>query len=208
MRKMLWFFAASLSILPLSGCRPGNPTATPPPFSSLTSLPAVPATDKTAGGREVAEDQPPYIEPPSATLKIAGQEQISGIGTYCWTKATGVKTAISLCGDTAGIITSPQPLSVRSPFTAHFHLPVREYPAELALTVIQVVPDESRLVREGQWREWITTAGEQYTLPLKRQPAIRLSLEPGLYVLHLFAQWQNQGDVSYGFLVNVSGDGR
>ena len=34
-------------------------------------------------------------------------------------------------------------------------------------------------------------------------PEADLDLEPGLYVLNLFVSWQNFGDASYGFLVQV-----
>ena len=38
---------------------------------------------------------------------------------------------------------------------------------------------------------------------LERETIVGLSLEPGLYVLSLFARWQGRGSAGYGFLVEV-----
>lgn len=38
---------------------------------------------------------------------------------------------------------------------------------------------------------------------IERESDINLSLEPGLYVLSVFLEWKEQGDVLYGFLVQV-----
>jgi len=32
---------------------------------------------------------------------------------------------------------------------------------------------------------------------------INLSLDPGLYILNIFVNWEEKGDVLYGFLVQV-----
>src|SRR5574341_587617 len=73
------------------------------------------------------------IEPPPAILKIDGKEQISGIGSYCWSG-----TWKALCADMIGIPTAQEPLVTSSPFTAHLRLPLQELPYELQFNVVQV----------------------------------------------------------------------
>ncbi len=142
-------------------------------------------------------------EPPLAILRIAEEEQLGGIGSYCWTEPTDAETAVSLCADTVGIPTTPQPLSVRAPFTASFSLPLSTPPDELALTLIPVTAQDRQPSRARGWAWWEYQSGQRYSLPLASQPTIELSPEPGLYVLNLFARWGEKGDVSYGFLVRV-----
>jgi putative hemolysin len=144
------------------------------------------------------------VEPPPAWLAIAGQEQISGIGTYCWTQApVEGETSVGICADMVGIPTSEEPLTASSPFTATFRLAPEERPDELLLEVISVTAaDELERWPPGS-RGWTFKPGERYSLSLERTPSIELSLEPGLYVLNLFGRWQAWGDASYGFLVEV-----
>lgn len=73
------------------------------------------------------------IEPPPATIRIDGKEQISGIGSFCWRG-----TLNALCDDTLGIPTAKEPLIAGSPLTAHLSLPLREHPYELRLKIVQV----------------------------------------------------------------------
>jgi hypothetical protein len=40
-------------------------------------------------------------------------------------------------------------------------------------------------------------------VPLEYNPSVPLDLPDGVYILALFAQWQDKGDVMYGFLVQV-----
>ncbi len=65
-------------------------------------------------------------EPPNAILSINGTEQISGIGSYCWSES-----GPGVCADMIGIITPRDPLAASSHFTAHLSLPLREPPQEL-----------------------------------------------------------------------------
>ncbi len=140
----------------------------------------------------------PEVKPPPALLTIAGQEQFSGIGTYCW---TGPDAAV--CADMVGIPTAEGPLAAVSPFVAAFQLEPEEAPRELLLTVIPVTAeDEMERWADGS-RSWPYQDGERHSLPLERQPSVELALEPGLYVLHLQGWWDAWGDASYGFLVEV-----
>ena len=142
------------------------------------------------------------VKPPPAVLTIAGREQYSGIGTYCWT-GSAENAAVSICADMIGIPTAEGPLAAVSPFVAAFQLEPQEAPRELLLTVIPVTEeDEMERWADGS-RSWPYRPGEIYTLPLERRPSIELSLEPGLYVLNLQGRWDAWGDASYGFLVEV-----
>ena len=48
-----------------------------------------------------------------------------------------------------------------------------------------------------------SASASQLELPLEPPHELALSLAPGLYALSIFAQWQDFGDVNYGFLVEV-----
>ncbi len=65
------------------------------------------------------------VQPPLAVLKIGGNEQTSGIGSYCWEE-----TGKGVCADMIGIITPKEPLPASSHFTAHLCLSFQEIPKE------------------------------------------------------------------------------
>jgi len=160
------------------------------------------AVDNEPWGEPDASGGSSEVKPPPAVLTIAGREQYSGIGTYCWT-GSGDNAGVAICADMVGIPTAEGPLVAVSPFVAAFQLEPEEAPRELVLTVIPVTAeDEMERWADGS-RSWPYQPGEQYTLPLERQPSIELSLEPGLYVLNLQGWWDAWGDASYGFLVEV-----
>jgi hypothetical protein len=142
------------------------------------------------------------IEPPPATLKIEGTEQISGIGSYCW-KGTWK----ALCVDYAGIPTVQEPMLASSSFTAHIHLPLQERPYDLRLNVVQVKEQDEFNFSAYDWRLWNTKEGKHFNLTLENEQDIELSIEPGLYVLNIEAWWKEKGSASYGFLVEVRADG-
>jgi Tol biopolymer transport system component len=175
----------------------------PSPTVTSAPLPTAPLDDKTASAPE-PEGESPHVEPPPAILEIAGQEQVSGIGTYCWTQPTGEETAVSICADMAGIPTAEESLVVGSPFTATFRLAPTDAPYELFLEVTPVTAKDEFEEWPAGWRGWPFLPGERYRLPLERAPSLELSLEPGLYVLNLAGWWQAWGDASYGFLVEVT----
>ncbi len=122
------------------------------------------------------------IEPPPAILKIDGKEQISGIGSYCWTD-----TWNALCADMVGIPTAQEPLIAGSPFTALLRLPLKEPPYELRFDVIRVDPENQINLSAHGWRWWDIwhLQRKNFTLTLEPEQDIELSLEPGLYVLIL-----------------------
>jgi hypothetical protein len=78
-------------------------------------------------------------DPPPAILKINGNEQTSGIGSYCWKVEN---ETYSICADTIGIITPAEPLLTLSPFTAHLTLPLQESPEELGFSATRVTDED------------------------------------------------------------------
>jgi inhibitor of cysteine peptidase len=161
------------------------------------------AVDNALPTEPAPSGESPQVEPPPVILTIAGQEQVSGIGSYCWTEPPGEGTTVSLCADMAGIPTAEEPLVAGSPFTATFQLAPEETPDELVLEVMPVTGEDEIAQWPAGSRGWSFLPGEWYSLPLEREPSLELSLEPGLYVLNLTGRWQAWGDASYGFLVEV-----
>jgi hypothetical protein len=138
--------------------------------------------------------------PPLARLEIGQESWLAGRGGYCWR---------GTCAD-FGIYTNSEPIVVGSPFTAHLHLPLVEPPDVLKLYTMQVSPPGSLEYEtvsdlgaswsaEESGRESLDRGG----LLLNRDQDIKLSLEPGYYVLTIFAAWRDYGDVQYGFLIEV-----
>ena len=140
-------------------------------------------------------------EPPAAILQIGEDQQVSGIGSYCWpTESEGV----GLCADMIGIPTSPDPIQVESPFTAQFTIPLTTPPDTMVLSITPLEAADEIDSEVGGMRWWSPHPTDQFDLPLTPPHEIELSLEPGLYLLNVFTQWQELGDVSYGFLTEVS----
>jgi hypothetical protein len=183
--------------------RGGDVSAPPSPVIPSAPAPVVSPKDTTPRAPKSGSDVL-SVEPPPAILAISGKEQLSGIGTYCWTKPkAGEETSVSVCADMAGIPTAEEPLVTRSPLTAVFRLAPDEMPDELQLQVTCVTAEDEVQRWPTGGRGWAFKQGERLSLPLERTPSIELSLEPGLYVLNLFGRWQAWGDASYGFLVEV-----
>lgn len=143
------------------------------------------------------------IKPPHAILTIAGEEQISGIGSFCWRETWNDQTWKALCEDYDGIPTAQEPLLAFSPFTLHLRMLLNEPPEELQLNIYQVTDKDEIELNSGVWRWWKYQEGKYVTLPLESEQDVNLSLEPGLYVLNVYPNWKEKGSVSYGFLLNV-----
>jgi hypothetical protein len=163
--------------------------------------PPASATPSTASP---SPESGPSVEPPQAVLEVAGQEQVSGIGSYCWSQPTNDDSAMAVCADMIGTITPGEPLTVPAAFEARFRLAPEDTPAELVLWVRAVSPEEELGTDQEGWRAWPGIPGENYPLALEQEPALKLNLEPGLYVLDLFGRWETWGSASYGFLLEVT----
>ena len=152
-------------------------------------------------GAETLEEPSLSTEPPAAILQIGEDEQVSGIGSYCWpTESEGV----GLCADAIGIPTSPDPILVESPFTARFTIPDSTPPDTMVLAITPVEAEDRMDSEVGGMYWWSPDPTDQSNKHLSPPYEIELELEHGLYLLNVFAQWQELGDVSYGFLVDVS----
>jgi hypothetical protein len=139
------------------------------------------------------------IMPPSSTLEINGATQISAIGTYCWSE----EGKGSACADMIGIPTPRQALTISSPTTAQLSLPIAASPADLHLTVIRVTGEDEMQENARGYHWWNYQEGQSSQLPLQSQQDIQIDLDPGLYVLSIQVWWDKEGDVVYGFLVDV-----
>jgi hypothetical protein len=151
-------------------------------------------------GADSAQESSSLTEPIPAIMQISDEQQISGVGSYCWT-APGAE--VGICADTIGIPTSPEPIAVESPFVARFINPLSTPLDSLTLSVTPL-EQEDKLSEEPMglyW--WRPDSGDQINKHLSPPHEVELSLEPGLYLLNFFAKWQEFGDVSYGFLVEV-----
>lgn len=167
---------------------------TPPKTSTLpaiepTGLPATP----TAGTD--------FSSPPPATLVVEGASQVSGIGTFCWTS----DAMAGICADYMGVPTPAEPLQVNSPLSATLELEVEGAPSTLHLDVFRVSAEMDQLPENPDSASWPFPRESELRrdLPLGPSAQFEFSLDPGLYVLSVFAAWDDLGDVNYGFLVEV-----
>lgn len=142
-----------------------------------------------------------FYNPPLARLGSGEKMQLARRGSFCWNQG---------CADGPVISTSATPLIVGSTGIAHLYLPLQEPPDGLSLSAMLLSSpgvlrydslhgDSAEWSYEKQGRELL----ELGALSLKREQDIKLSLEPGYYVLTIFAAWQDHGDVKYGFLIEV-----
>jgi hypothetical protein len=150
--------------------------------------------------------------PPAASLQVGDEQQVAGIGSYCWgdPAVAGGGQGVAVCADAIGLITPREPLQVSSPFTATFDLVLEEPPTQLVLRAIPVTQQE--LIASGDeprdWQAWRPTGGRQLLLPIERTPSLEISLDPGLYVLDLWGTWPGSNSVNYGFLLQVGSNGQ
>jgi len=147
--------------------------------------------------------QKEIIKPPPAILKLDGKEHVSGVGSYCWELVFSFT-----CADYSGIPTPDEPLPANSPFMGHLILPLEEIPQEIQINAIRVTDDdkiESYQNGSFMWhpKEGHMQEGNYSTLPPKRESDIKLSLEPGIYILEVHPIWKEKGSVCYGFLLTV-----
>ena len=133
--------------------------------------------------------------PSRATLEIDGHEQLAGLGhSFCW---------LGSCQDGPGIRTSTLPLVARPSFLAQLRLPLADLPQAIQLSALKMPPAD--IPFDQEYMSWTYTEApiDLGELPLQREQNLSLSFEPGRYVLIVFAKWEDYGDVSYGFLIDV-----
>lgn len=149
----------------------------------------------------------PYLHinsfPPRARLEIGEQTQMAGVGGYCWLRS---------CASGGAISTSSTPLTVKS--MAHLHLPMVHSPDNLTMSAMLVSPPG--VLRTQPQYDGIQTdkiswfygvsgrdIRELGSLALQREQDFNVTLEPGYYVLLVFAAWKDYGDVTFAFLIEV-----
>jgi hypothetical protein len=171
-------------------------------FTVILTACTAPAT--TTQPPEVTVTNIPDGSPSPALLEIAGVKQTAGIGTYCW-NSPSAGGAMSACIDKVGLPTPQDPLIAKSPMTARLVLPLEEPPSQLQLSIFPAVDEnEVRIdALPAEFRFWMPAEGQNQELALQTSQDIDLELEPGLYVFYVFGVWEDKGDVSYGFLVEV-----
>ena len=187
MKKPIYFLFAILAVGALAAC-----TAVRPTEDNVVPTP-------------VPVESPPDDSSPPATLEIDGETQVAGVGTYCWSSPTGVGESVNMCVDKIGLPTVSDPLISSAPVTARLILPLNDPPKQLGLSVFQATASNAVKVDAGtdKFRYWMPAEGVNRELALQTKQEIVLELDPGLYVFYVFAVWEDRGDVSYGFLVEV-----
>ena len=146
--------------------------------------------------RENIEDAKAFSSepPPPAILQIQSMEQISAVGTYCWSGG---------CADMIGIPTPKEAIVSNSPLIATLRLPINVPPNTLEIRVNPASEINELQPSPLNYRWWEAWQGKYESLSLEKEQTINLVLEHGLYVISVFAQWNQRGDVIYGFLVEV-----
>ena len=139
--------------------------------------------------------------PPPARLVIGGQEQESGIGSYCW---SGSNPEAAICADMIGLPTPRQPLRVEAPFTAGLILPLEEAPTWLSVNWILAEADMRLEFTTPDQLFWHPYGGEELAADMAIENEFEIEAQPGLYLMTVFVGWERHGDVSYGFLVDVT----
>ena len=170
----------------------------PVPSPSAPQTPALSPTSTSAG---TPSAEPEFDAPPPATLTIDGVQQLSGIGTSCWSTVD----LGGICADYFGVPTPADPLPASSSITATLQLAVQTPPTSLSLAVFAVSPETDLLPDDPDSASW-PFPGEydlSRELGLESRTQFELALDPGLYVFSIFAVWEHLGDVNYGFLVEV-----
>ncbi len=166
--------------------------------TGCTEIARVETSGEPGDPREIKSPQP-------AQLVIAGQTQLGGVGSYCWTANNA-----SACVDTIGIPTSGEPLQTEGTFTAQVNFPYREPITDLGFYLVQVTGEEQMDTEALGYRWWPPAGaveGSQFitlTPPRQNPTAIDLTLDPGLYLFQVFVIYEGLGDVTYGFLVEVT----
>lgn len=192
-----WTAMVSMALWLLAACTPTSP-----------SLDALNMTEQST--HSTVTEQTPDLSlyygdrPPAATLIVGDQEQAAGVGTSTWTVEKRREEKTVMHGDAFGLVTPAEPLIVTSPFTATLLLPINVAPSTLWY----------RIQRASENLHWRTTGQESITwqvaieqpdtsLALERRQGISFSLEPGQYLLEVYAEWTDLGSVDYGFFLEV-----
>ncbi len=180
----------------------------PPPGAAALRSDYRPPT--ISAGRTPDALAPYYGRPAAAHLAAAGGEQTAAVGSYSWIGwNTGAEVAL-VHGDSFGVVTPGQPITVTLPFTATLILPIPISPTRLAYR-LYAVSEADRWGQGGRGGRgglqlWNPPVQALLDLPLRTRQEVRFGeLSAGQYVLVVRAEWTRLGSVDYGFLVVVPG---
>lgn len=142
-------------------------------------------------------------EPPLATLEINGITQEARIGSYCWLTQTDAGEPVEACQDSVAVATPHTPLESSSPVTAQLRFAVKQPPDQISASVFVASDDDGFDVNTGELNLWSNKEGTLVTLQPQTRQEFTLELAPGLYVFQVYCVWDNNGEASYGFLIEV-----
>ena len=141
--------------------------------------------------------------PPAAILIAGEQEQVAGVGTSTWTLEKKGQEQTTVHGDAFALVTPAEALAVPASFTAILRLPIPATPSTLWYALKPVTDDISRSSSQGATSWQVAFEQPGTSLDLKPEQEISLSLEPGQYLLEVYASWQELGSADYGFFLEV-----
>ena len=161
------------------------------PCVTATALPTVTPT-------------PFFAEPPTASMNVGESLRTSGIGSYCWWAVSPT------CHVAPGVASGRTPRRAQSPVTIRFLLKPEQRPFKLELSTGLVTADDEIRGPSALWSHWNPRQMTTHPISLERVPSVTLSLEPGLHLVRLVAQWGADADaqdalgwVEYGWLLDI-----
>ncbi len=144
--------------------------------------------------------------PPAAILTVAEQEQVAAVGTSTWTLEKRGQEQTSVHGDAFALVTPANPLPVPAAFTATLRLPIPTAPSILWYALMPVTDNINRTTSSPDMTNWRVAFLQLGTsLDLQPEQVISFSLEPGQYLLEVYAEWPELGNADYGFFLEVQG---
>jgi hypothetical protein len=192
-----WTIMLFISVLLLAACAPAPGATYPLDATVMPAYPAppIPSQDLSAfyGNR-----------PPAASLIVGEQEQVAAVGTSTWTLEKKGQEQTSVHGDAFALVTPAKPLSVPASFTATLRLPIPTAPSVFWYALKPVNNNINRTTSSPGMTSWqvpFEQAGS--SLDLKSEQELSLSLEPGQYLLEVYAEWPELGSADYGFFLEV-----
>jgi len=158
---------------------------------------------------------PYYGEPQPARIIVNGETHNSGIGTTQWiTDVQPDGTTAILIADAFAVITPREPIVAKRDFAFILELPIPITPVQLRYLVYKLTKEDidSQDPAEDVFRwnpdDQTQTYIENFSPLLSASQHLSFSLEPGLYVLSVFAAWggefpETELEANYGFLLEV-----
>jgi hypothetical protein len=166
----------------ISGPAPAVPNPYPEPASNLAQF---------------------YGTPPLAVLTVGEQSQTAALAGACWMQIGSDGTPGETCLESSGILTPQGFLPSEVQFNGKLHLNLPLTPTAVGVYWIPVTPaDVLEPPSDGTIR-WPSREGRSTSLANEIEQDLQLELDPGLNVIHIYAQWEGLGSAGYGFLVEA-----